>query len=74
MTLDERLNQLEDEIRNLKQTINHNNKVSRALNQNLKSQLTDAFKQIQELKTQSTAKNAGMDDIFSGSPFNVRTK
>jgi hypothetical protein len=66
MTTDERLNDQEDQIQKLKETINHNNKVTRGVNDKLSAQILELKKMVEELKTQVTAKNVGVGDIFGG--------
>lgn len=64
MTTDERLNDLEDQIKSLKKIINHNNDIARKLNTNIKEQLTKLNTTLEEVKVAATAKNAGMGDFF----------
>lgn len=64
MTTDERLNDLEDQIKGLKKIINHNNGIARKLNKDIKDQLTKLNTTLEEVKVAATAKNAGLGDIF----------
>ena len=64
MTIDERLNKLEDEISEIKKIINHNNQISRTISTKISETLIGFQKQIDQIKTQSTATNVNMGDIF----------
>lgn len=69
MTIDERQNNLEDQIRELKKTINHNNDVSRKVINKLNDLISGLQTQVDTLKTQNTANNMNMGDIFNQTPF-----
>lgn len=71
MTIDERLNHLEDQIQKIKEVIKHNNDIARSLNNRTKDLMTSMQDEINYLKTLSTANNVNMGDIF-GNPFGKR--
>ena len=62
MTLDERMNQLEDEIRRLKDTINHNNKVARAIKEKQDARIEELEKKL----SNTSQPNYNFNDIFGG--------
>ena len=64
MTTDERINDLEDQIKGLKKIINHNNDIARKLNKSINDQLTKLNTAVEQIKTQATASNVGMGDFF----------
>jgi len=61
MTLDERLNKLEDQIRSLKETINHNNQVARQAKQALETKIASLQNQIVEM---GKPRNEAFTDLF----------
>ena len=67
MTIDERLNNLEDQIRRIKDIINGNNEVARKLNVQLREQVKALQDQITELKNRPAGIQMG--DNFFGSGF-----
>lgn len=66
MTIDERLNDLEDQIRKIKEAINSNNNVARQISSSLQKSIASLQLSIEQIKTQSTATNVNMGDIFGG--------
>lgn len=72
MTNDERLNKIEDQIMKISETIRHNNGVSRKVVTQLQTKVQELSKEIEILKTQMTASNVGLGDIFNSSRFGVK--
>lgn len=64
MTTDERLNAFEDQIRKLKETINHNNGIHRKVVAGLELKIKDLNTRIDSIKIQDPM--AGFSDIFGG--------
>jgi archaellum component FlaC len=70
VTVDERLNRMEDEITKLKSTINHNNSVMRLKDKELKELKGRVAKLELQVKAGAAGTtNINMGDIFGGSPF-----
>jgi hypothetical protein len=66
MTTDERLNNLEDEIKKLKTAINHNNAVTRKINEGIKLQLTLLQTSVDKVKTSQMSSPFDFADFSAG--------
>jgi archaellum component FlaC len=63
MTLDERMNQFEDTIKKLKDTINHNNKVALKVKNDLDTKIAGLQKRVHELESNPQSQVAFGDII-----------
>ena len=65
MTVDERINNLEDQIRSLKETMNFNTKVARQIKKKQEEEIAALKKDVYELKSKlASAQNFDMSDFM----------
>lgn len=73
MTLDERMNDLEDQIRKMKLTINENNRVARRVKTRMDDEMAALSKRVQALESAPNSQVA-FDDIINNAMKNKGAK